>query len=70
LNGARSIQKIPINWFTLTFGLVATILGAVVLIGSLRGYALEGPLLPALVIAIGIYWIIPTHNKKPVGAGN
>jgi hypothetical protein len=59
LNGVRLISKIPINRFTLIFGLVAVILGAAVLVGSLQGYQLDGPLFPALLIAIGIYWIIP-----------
>jgi hypothetical protein len=68
LNGARLLKKIPVNGFTLTLGLVAAILGGAVLIGSLQGYQLDGPLFPALLIAIGIYWIVPGHSKKRSGS--
>lgn len=62
LNGVRYINKIPTNRFTLTFGLVALILGTAVLTGSLKGFQLEGPFFPALLIAIGVYWLLPERK--------
>lgn len=66
LNGMRSVKEIPINMFSLTLGVVASILGAAVLIGSLSGYKMDGPLFPAILIAIGIYWIILARMAKPL----
>ena len=62
LNGVRTLRKIPVNGFTLTLGLVAAVLGAAVLAGSLRGIQLEGPFFPALLIAIGVYWLLPRRK--------
>lgn len=67
LNGARWIRQIPVNRFTLTLGLVAVVLGGAVWLGSLRGYVLDGPLFPALLIALGIYWMLPGRDKKSSG---
>jgi hypothetical protein len=64
LNLVRSFSHIPTNGFTLTLGLVAAILGAAVLIGSLQGFQLEGPFFPALLIAIGVYWLLPERKGQ------
>jgi hypothetical protein len=64
LNTARTFSRIPVNRFTLTFGLIAVLLGGGILIGSLRGFQLEGPFIPALLIAAGIYWLLPERHES------
>jgi hypothetical protein len=54
----RFIKKMPMNGFTLSLGVTSLILGGVVLFGSLQGRELEGPFIPALLIAAGAYWVV------------
>ena len=68
LNSARTFSRIPVNRFTFTFGLIAMLLGGRILIGSLRGFQLEGPFIPALLIAAGIYWLLPDRPERTNGA--
>jgi hypothetical protein len=64
LNITRTFSRIPVNRFTLTFGLMAVLLGGGILVGSLRGFRLEGPFIPALLIAAGIYWVLPERSER------
>jgi len=64
LNTARYFSRIPVNRFTFTFGLIAVLLGGGILVGSLRGFQLEGPFIPALLIAAGIYWLLPDRRAS------
>jgi hypothetical protein len=67
LNIARIFSRMPVNRFTLTFGLIAVLLGGGILIGNLRGFQLEGPFIPALLIAAGIYWLLPEGSERTNG---
>ena len=67
LSLARYLSKIPINVFTVTLGAIALVLGAIVLSSSLLGFQLEGPLFPALLMAIGVYWLICSAKRTENG---
>jgi hypothetical protein len=67
LNTDCAFSRIPVNRFTLTFGLIAVLLGGGILVGSTRGLELKGPLIPALLIAAGIYWLLPVRRETANG---
>lgn len=66
LNLVRYINRMPINGFTIILGAVALTLGGLTSLRSLLGwdFRLELPLLPILLIAIGLYLLIPLMQKQ------
>jgi hypothetical protein len=62
LNLGRSISKLPMSGFSLTLGVVALLVGALVLIRSALGIHYEIDLLAITLIAIGVYWLIPERK--------
>lgn len=66
LNLIRYINKIPINGFSTTFGMVALVLGGTASLRSILGWKthLELSLIPILLIALGFYLLIPPPEQK------
>jgi len=64
LNLGRFLSKIPMNGFTLMLGIITLLSGAVALIGSRLGFHFKIDLLPILLIAIGVYLLIPDRKKE------
>ena len=64
LNLGRSISKIPMNGFTLALGAIVLLSGVVALISSQLGFHFEIELFPIILIAIGVYWLIPERKKE------
>jgi|SRR3990172_391489 len=62
LNLGRSIRKIPMSGFSLALGVLALLVGALVLITSALGIHYEIDLLAITLIAIGVYWLIPERK--------
>ncbi len=58
LNWARHLHKIPTNWFSITLGVIALILGAVKLLASLLKLHVELPFFPILLVVIGAILLI------------
>jgi hypothetical protein len=67
LNLARAIRKIPVNTFSTTLGFLALGLGMVGLLGPALGLPhFEIPLVPAGLLIVGLYLLIP--RPRPVEA--
>jgi hypothetical protein len=63
LNLTRYISKIPVNGFSLVLGGTAFALGAVVLLRPVLSFPrFELPFIPILMIAIGLYLLIPSQK--------
>ncbi|HLF24784.1 MAG TPA: hypothetical protein VJG32_00490 [Anaerolineae bacterium] len=58
LNLARRLRSIPTNWFSITLGVIALILGAAKLLLSTQGTQVELPLFPVLFIVIGVIVLV------------
>ena len=68
LNLARAIHRIPVNVFSTTLGFLALCLGGLGLIGPVLGIPhFEIPLIPAGLLIVGLYLLIP--RPKPMEAG-
>jgi hypothetical protein len=63
LNLARSLSEIPMNGFTIALGAAAFIAGALVIFRSQLGIHFEVQLIPIVLIAIGLYFLWPSHRK-------
>jgi len=62
LNLGRSISKLPTSGFSIALGLIALLVGALVLVRSALGIHFDIDLLATTLIAIGVYWLIPERK--------
>ena len=68
LNLARYFSKIPPNVFTITLGIIAAALGLLALLRPLLNFPLlELDLFPLLLIAIGLYFLLPAQRRRENG---
>jgi hypothetical protein len=63
LNLARYISNITVSYFTITLGVLALILGTLVMLRPVLGLHFEVPLLPVCLIVIGLYLLIPEPRR-------
>src|SRR5512139_2347416 len=63
LNLLRSIGKIRVSGFSVALGAAAFLLGALVVIQSALGSHIEIELFPIMLIALGVYLLIPTCRR-------
>jgi hypothetical protein len=64
LNLARYLSKIPTNGFTITLGVLAFVLGGVAVLRPVLNFPrFELPLLPLLLVVIGLYLLIPGPKR-------
>lgn len=63
LNLMRSINRIPVSGFSLVLGVIALLLGALVVIRSALGFHFEIELVPIMLVALGVYLLIPGPKK-------
>ena len=66
LNLLRYAKGIPTNSFSIAFGTVAFTLGGIASLRSILGWKfhLELPLFPILLIAFGLYLLIPAPKQQ------
>ncbi len=70
LNLARYISKIPMNGFTITLGVLVSALGSMALLRPALNFPrFELPLFPLLLIAIGLYLLIPSPKLAATDSG-
>lgn len=69
LNLLRYINRIPTNGFSILLGTIALILGGVASLRSILAWQVhfEISLFPILLIAFGLYLLIPSPKKKEHG---
>ncbi len=69
LNLMRYINKYPVNGFSTTFGAVALMLGGLASLRLILGWEFRYELsfFPILLIAIGLYLLIPPPRQKEGG---
>ena len=69
LNLARYVRRIPVSPFSITLGVIALGLGAVVLLRPVLGWEfhLNLPAFPTLLIVIGLYLLIPGQKRLESG---
>ncbi len=54
LNGVRSLNGMPMSWFTITLGILALVLGGLELAGALLSLPFEIPVFAVLLIVLGV----------------
>ena len=66
LNLVRSASKLAVNWFTVTIGVIALALGGLSLLWPVvgNGTLFEVDIFPILVLAFGLYLLIPGPRKE------
>ena len=68
LNAARFLSQIPQDGFTTVIGVLASILGLVVLLSpALHLPHLELDLIPLLLIVVGLYFLVPDSKRVKNG---
>jgi len=64
LNLVRNINGIPVNWFSITLGILALALGVVVILSPLLNIPpFELPFFPIMLVLIGLYLLIPAPKQ-------
>jgi len=64
LNLARSLKHVPTNGFTTALGILASILGIVILLRPILNFPrFELEFFPLLLIVIGLYFLIPVSRR-------
>lgn len=58
LNLVRYLRKIPTNWFSITLGVIALVLGAAKLLASLLRLDVELELFPIVLVVTGVNLLI------------
>ena len=58
VNVARSLNALPINGFTTTFGILALVLGVIELAGSILGLTFDPPIFAILLIVFGAILLV------------
>ena len=58
VNVARSLNALPINGFTTTFGILALVLGVIELAGSILGLTFDLPIFAILLIVFGAILLV------------
>jgi hypothetical protein len=69
LNLLRFIKRIPVNTFSIVLGMVALSLGGIASLRSILGwkFQVDLPLFPLLLIAFGLYLLLPSSKEKEDG---